>query len=87
MNRSAYAESVPWDLLPHGYIVKVRERDRWVHALAWAVNTETRELQVTIGKRLLRRGDRPTRNELRTVAPRDWLSEEQDIPGLGARPG
>lgn len=76
-----------WELLPRGYIVKVRHGDQWREALAWAVNTDTHNLQVTMGRRLLDPGDRPTRSELRTVAPRDWLSEEQDIPGLGAGPG
>jgi len=76
-----------WRLLPRAVLVKVKRKDLFEPALAWAVNDETRELQVTMGTRIMRRADRPTRSELVIAGPTNWLSEDEPIPGLGVGSG
>jgi hypothetical protein len=46
------------------------------------VNTETGELDATMGSRILGRGDRPAHSELVRFGPDDWVAEEGPIPGL-----
>ena len=76
-----------WKLLPRAYEVKVRRAGRLEPALAWAVDYETRALQVTMGSRFTGPGDRPNRHDWLTVRPNEWLSEGEPIPGLGVGPG
>lgn len=64
-----------WKLLPHPCDVRVRQGSEWLDAIAWAINNETGELDVTMGRRMTRRGDRPGRSELRRIAPADWLAQ------------
>lgn len=76
-----------WRLLPRAVLVKVKRTDLWEPALAWAVYDETRELHVTIGTRIMQPADRPTRNELVIARPKQWLSEDEPIPGRGVGSG
>jgi hypothetical protein len=56
---------VSWRLLDHAVVVTVNRNNIWGPALAWAVNDETRQLQVTEGARIVQRADRPTVASLR----------------------
>jgi hypothetical protein len=76
-------EVVPWNMLGRSYIVKVRRRGKeWEPALGWAVNTETGELDATMGSRILGGGDKPARSQLVRFGPDDWIADDDPIPGL-----
>jgi|GEM_PF-4171421 len=75
-----------WEVLPHPYDVRVREQGQWADAVGWAVNSETGELEVTMGRRILSPGDRRTQADRRRFGPNDWLSEEP-IPGWPVKQG
>jgi hypothetical protein len=74
---------MPWNMLGRSYIVKVKQRGKdWEPALACGVNTETGELDATMGARILGAGNRPARSQLVRFGPDDWIAEGDPIPGL-----
>src|SRR5439155_3893478 len=71
-----------WIMLGRSYTVRVKRDKTWEPGLGWAVNTETGELDATMGSRILGPGDRPAHSELARFGPDDWVAEGDPIPGL-----